>query len=432
MGNCLQTCFAESTDNATPTRGSAPTNMSPVVPQSTDNGVTAKTPEKAPVESSDAQRGGGRRKSRRSTGTREKGIVVLDSGTGESKIIFVCEDENGNVKVEEMKQLASLKGLHVAEDKEASMNAIAEALADAVKSKPDAGCYVGLTAWFRDKKTTEAEKDFVREFFKARAPQFDVLELRGDEEAMFEASAVNYAATKSNLGKPQLQLAAGGGSINLVFEDEPYNIQTGFRAGQSVLMEKGVGEVSNLEEQAKKQVDEFLKEHGKFKEKGIEGPIIAISACYYAAKGTGIATDEAQLASHIVYTFEKRKKELVEGIAEGAKPEKKVAQEIANMILQKELFKRLCTQKAKVFFRRDWKINGVAFRTTWTSGFFIKDFHEEPKGVDSHPWKHKVSQSLSSTELRSPSGEHRVKEPFGSHESFNKDVWPAEKVAEKS
>jgi hypothetical protein len=108
----------------------------------------------------------------------------------------------------------------------------------------------------------------------------------------------------------------------------------------------------------------------------ISGSIIAISACYYAAKGTNIAGEEAVLASDVVKTFSQRKTSLLEKCAEaeeGSKPEKKVAQEISNMILQMELFQRVCAPTAKIYFRRDWKIDGQDFRTTWTSGYFIKN-----------------------------------------------------------
>jgi len=364
MGNCLEGSFDGTQEFQGAGASNATTNSTEGVPQPQAMEATQQTErEKRSVDIP---------QKREFTGSRDKGMVVLDSGTGESKIIFVCQDANENVAVEELQQLMSLKGLHANEDRENAMKSIAEALQNAAEAKPGAGLYVGLTAWFRDKKTSEAEKEFVRSFFRTRVPAFVVMELRGDEEAMYEATAVTYAATKSGIGKPMLQMAAGGGSINIVFGGKPYNIQTGFRAGQSVLMEKGILEVPKLEAEAKEYVDKFFQEHAAFKEQCVDGFVIAISACYYAAKGTGIATEEAQLANHIVDTFEQRKEALVEGIAEGAKPEKKVAQEIANMILQKELFKRICAPEAKVFFRRDWKIDGVPFRTTWTSGFFIE------------------------------------------------------------
>ena len=104
------------------------------------------------------------------------------------------------------------------------------------------------------------EKTFYRDFFKQRLPDVKVLELEGAEEAMFEATAVNYAAEKSGLGKPNLQLAAGGGSINMVFENAPFNIETGFRAGQGKLLANGLAAVEECETMATEYIDTFLAE----------------------------------------------------------------------------------------------------------------------------------------------------------------------------
>ena len=76
---------------------------------------------------------------------------------------------------------------------------------------------------------------------------FQIVELEGAEEGMFEAAAVNYAAEKSGIGRPDLQLAAGGGSINMVFEHEPFNIECGFRAGMVDLMENGLASIPAVE-----------------------------------------------------------------------------------------------------------------------------------------------------------------------------------------
>jgi len=67
----------------------------------------------------------------------------------------------------------------------------------------------GLTAWFRS--ITEVDKGTARDFFRERLPGVTVVELEGAEEGMFEAAAVNYAADKCGIGRPDLQLAAGGG-----------------------------------------------------------------------------------------------------------------------------------------------------------------------------------------------------------------------------
>jgi hypothetical protein len=45
----------------------------------------------------------------------------------------------------------------------------------------------------------------------------------------------------------------------MVYNDCPFNIETGFRAGMSILMEKGIAAVSELERGAKEEVDKFFR-----------------------------------------------------------------------------------------------------------------------------------------------------------------------------
>jgi hypothetical protein len=247
---------------------------------------------------------------------------------------------------------------------------------------------VGFTAWFR--AISQDEKQTALHFFANRLPQVQVVELEGAEEAMFEAAAVNYAADKTGIGRPHLQMAAGGGSINMVYEHEPFNIESGFRAGMTELMENGLAAVPGIEDSAVKNVGEFIAHdsHAAFSKPAV-GTVIAISACYYAAKGVGIANgDVPVLASEIVRAFTERKEAVLRTVKEeyGQVTDKKIALEISNLILQSEVFSRLLHPNAKVYFRRDWIIDGVPFRTTWTAGFFIKHYLREECFKCYHPW----------------------------------------------
>jgi len=302
-----------------------------------------------------------------------KGILLFDSGTGESKVIFVKRNEKGQVVTEEIKALPSFKGVKEEPTREAILQDYVKTLQDAATEKNTDVAFAGMTAWFRD--APEEEKQYCRNFFQTRLPNVKFLELKADEEALYEADAVNYAAEKSGLGVPNMQLAAGGGSANIVYEGAPYNIATGFRAGLGKLMASGLSALDECEKDATDHIDAFVGKNPAFKQP-TEGAIIAISACYYAAKGVGIAKEAAVSSEDIVQAFTERKTALIQSVRSGEKniEDKKVAQEISNMIVQTQVFKRLTHPNSKVFFRRDWKIDGTAFRTTWTSGYFIKEY----------------------------------------------------------
>jgi hypothetical protein len=54
-----------------------------------------------------------------------------------------------------------------------------------------------------------------------------------DEEALKESIAVTFAAEKSGIGKPDTQVAAGSGSMQLVQGSEVSSLEPGFREGQA-------------------------------------------------------------------------------------------------------------------------------------------------------------------------------------------------------
>ena len=159
-------------------------------------------------------------------------------------------------------------------------------------------CFAGLTSWFRT--ADEAERHAVAAFFREHLPEFEVLQLSGPEEALKESVAVAFAAEMSGIGKveslsavfrplylinrmlsvrspfiifhllhpilPSLsvvsnlskfiryillirsnplylgcykvdtQVAAGGGSMQLVQGSEVFVLEQGFREGQAELM----------------------------------------------------------------------------------------------------------------------------------------------------------------------------------------------------
>jgi hypothetical protein len=112
------------------------------------------------------------------------------------------------------------------------------------------------------------------------------------------------------------------------------------------------------------------------------GTIVGISAAYYAAKGAKIDCSKGVLASEAHALFKARKDELVANCppedAEAPVSDKKVAQEIANVIIFCELFEQLVHPESEIFFRRNWELGGVPFITTWSAGHFLQHLNAPP------------------------------------------------------
>lgn len=45
--------------------------------------------------------------------------------------------------------------------------------------------------------------------------------------------------------------------------------------------------------------------------------------------------------------------------------------EIANLTLQTTLYAELFTADCMLCFKRNWKLNGIPFRTTWSAGWYL-------------------------------------------------------------
>lgn len=256
-----------------------------------------------------------------------------------------------------------------------------------------------------------------------------MVELEGSAEAMYEAAAVNYAAEKTGLGCPNLQLAAGGGSINMVYEHRPFNIECGFRKGMKKLMEEGLSAVKFCEDEAIRNIDAFVAEFSGDFQEPIEGTVIAISACYYAAKASGLVKEEAVTVKEVLNVFGARMALLLDTAieVEGQITDKKMAQEISNLILQSEVFKRLTHPDTNVYFRRDWEIHGIPFRTTWTVGCFLKSYiRTEADKVKYYPWaeegdKEAALDTFNASMLpKNNTGHHRS---FARSHTFKADHW---------
>jgi hypothetical protein len=330
--------------------------------------------------------------------------IALDSGTGETKVLKFRQGADGSVEVTEMAKLNSLKGLFVGAVDSAAVADLTREIQSAVKSASPSHCFAGLTSWFRT--ADQAEQDAVGAFFRNSLPNFEVLKLSGHEEALKESIAVTFAAEKSGIGKPDTQVAAGGGSMQLVQGSEVYSLEQGFREGQSELMGTKSRRVvcEELEDRAFDRFAEFKEANPAF---GVTaGIIVGISAAYYAAKGAKIDCSKGVRASEAHELFKDRKDELVANcsLQEARTPvsDKKVAQEIANVIIFCELFEQLIHPDSEIFFRRNWELDGVAFITTWSAGHFLQGSPAGGAGTGT------ASSKDGSAELEIESAIHRL------------------------
>ncbi len=172
--------------------------------------------------------------------------VALDLGTGETKVLRFRRTKGGSVEVTELAKLASLKGLFDGASASSSSfsaaadggNKQAQELTDCVRAivrqESPAHCFAGVTSWFRTASTDEQRA--VESFFQRHLPEFHLLKLSGRDEALKESIAVTFAAVHAGIGQPDTQVAAGGGSMQLVQGPHLYSIEQGFRAGQAELM----------------------------------------------------------------------------------------------------------------------------------------------------------------------------------------------------
>jgi hypothetical protein len=110
------------------------------------------------------------------------------------------------------------------------------------------------------------------------------------------------------------------------------------------------------------------------------GHIIAISACYYGAMSIGKANKKdldmkeypcKQVVDEMYAKIDEDKKVLRDGKHTDRKARGTLFKEIANLTLQTCLFSTLLAPDAMMCFKRNWTLNGIPFRTTWTAGWYL-------------------------------------------------------------
>jgi hypothetical protein len=243
--------------------------------------------------------------------------------------------------------------------------------------------FVGTTAWNRT--ASDAVKVRVQQYFTQLSSSTNIPTdcriLTGEDESAYEANAVQFAAKSTGLPTPAIILSSGGGSLQIslaipavdVNDAHWFNcsLNIGFRNGIEVLQNSSLGSYAQRLEHWKSLVLTEISKIGPmipnhFIQTYTNLNIVAISACYYASKA-------AKIDRHYV-NIEEAIQKLPQTLNDV--PDEKNLKSVANSVIQTELLRAIHARTNKptnIHFSRDWKIEGIDFRTTWCAGKFLKD-----------------------------------------------------------
>jgi len=280
---------------------------------------------------------------------------------------------------------------------------------------------IGCSAWARDAGAYQKDADdLVVELTKAGLLCKKLLQT---QEGAFEAAAVAYAYNammskdKNDVRLPTGLIGSGGGSVqfmnNMVY---PVNMDCGnrmcleameevyddsseeaglasldacFAKSDSFASQTNVSTIGlhgrvhgEIEEERLRTTEEFAGDDVAKKaiNTPLGGHIIAISACYYGAISIGKANKKdldmaeypcKQIVEEMYAKIVEDKKVLREGKHSDRKARGTLFKEIANLTLQTCLFSTLFAPDALMCFKRNWTLNGIPFRTTWTAGWYL-------------------------------------------------------------
>lgn len=291
---------------------------------------------------------------------------------------------------------------------------------------------IGCSAWAR-------EGDAASEDLMARLVETGVVckRILQKQEGAFEAAAVSYAFSKACPTSGDLNglIGSGGGSVQIMHSMQyPVNLDIGNRLCLETMgkvYDAFEGDKLEALKESFKQAEEFGRKEpgakdelagriqfelieekqrtadqypdGKDKvQQKITGNVIAISACYYGAKEVGMDNNDDSMNSYpagevvkkMREKIEEHKQKLRDGEHENKGSRDTRFKAIANLTLQVTLFEDLLDPDCNICFKRNWKIEGHPFRTTWTAGWFLNflqsKFHVGFKG--SLPILHAMAQ----------------------------------------
>jgi len=333
------------------------------------------------------------------------GAIVVDTGTGESKLILAMKHcGTGEAGVIEFHEL----GLAVIDMKSAAaamaagdtalLDSAKAAFAAAVEAMKEidgwedvnivARC-LGATAWYRrgapdevkeyDALLTELCKgvDVALAALGKPGPPMQIIKVSGEGESRYEAAAVEYAVVKSKLEPPLGVLSGGSGSVQITGQGAYVCFEAFLKDGIKRIEAEGAVRADAL-------VDwrEYCK--GQFSEQtpladlvdlmrqlqALDEPVrvVLISGFYYGAVAAGVVKKGADPV-YQPYADVSAKLEAV--IAD---PNAKVKDAVNCARLATVLSSLIDpgrSDNVQLLFGRDWVLEGKPLRTTWTAGWWI-------------------------------------------------------------
>jgi len=252
---------------------------------------------------------------------------------------------------------------------------------------------LGATAWYR--KLTGGAKassesglkrllfELNDEVLKERnipAPAF--AEIEGQQEAIFEQKAVEYAVTMSDLEAPLALVSAGSGSCQIVGFGAVASFDAALKEGEVAINND---RAAGCEEWSQKVLDAFAKCDdlngtqalaAEYKGNGEKVHIVLISGNYYTAVSAGIVAK-----GDMNYQYQDATAVLAKlsSLGENASTDGKTA--AAAIRLVKTLEQLVGTDSldnVRCLFARDWELQGKGFRTTWTAGWWLTQVMNAP------------------------------------------------------
>eukprot|EP01065_Artemidia_motanka_P031118 TRINITY_DN3731_c0_g2_i1.p1 TRINITY_DN3731_c0_g2~~TRINITY_DN3731_c0_g2_i1.p1 ORF type:complete len:324 (+),score=69.65 TRINITY_DN3731_c0_g2_i1:130-1101(+) len=302
---------------------------------------------------------------------------VIDCGTGQSRVLRLTR-QSGLVSLVDLGELPVLKETVELGKLEEWGQRLKELIVpdhrqqqqqqseDTVATQLNLAC----SAWYR-KLSDELRHRYDAAFNVAAAVAtqtgmgFSTLLLRDDEEARYELAAVRYAATRVLRYSPDVVVSGGKGSSQISFGGKVCSLDLPLSDGARLVTDAAG------KEQWSKQVADAMAAAGVADWPPLSRPdakVIAISGFFYGAKAAGLPTgadiEPATCAAAISALSAKA--------ADGSGP----AQDVANWIRMGCVLSGLPlsdVQRSTVVFAREWKVDGVPFRTTWSAGMFVED-----------------------------------------------------------
>jgi len=268
--------------------------------------------------------------------------------------------------------------------------------------------FIGTTAWHRNADTPTKEKaDRYLQEMKFTTQDTGINTycscISGEQEAIYEATAVCFASEIVGIPPPSIIVSSGGGSFQLSLKNPikgwvstSYNI--GFREGIDILNKDGENhvKVSSLRNKTKLAISgmsNFITENLPQFDNSRQLRVVAISASYYAANAASISTGINAVTFDTCINKLCKTIPATESLAETYKigemsetEKDKFIKTIANSVIQHEIFSKLqdvfidaysdikdISSNIRLHFCRDFKVNDIEFRCNWPMGKYIID-----------------------------------------------------------